>query len=73
MIDFAGQQKAAPLRIGNVVEKSGIRGDALIFSYKALSALSGEPAVGRYAGLGVGIGFRVFKRSSDRMLASFFD
>ena len=68
MIDFAGQRKAVPLRIGRVVEKSGTRGDALMFSYNALSTARGEPAVGRYAGLGVGMGPRAFERSSGEML-----
>ena len=69
MIDFAGQRKAVPLRMGRVVEKSGTRGDALMRSYNASSTARGEPAVARYAGLGVGMGLRAFERSSGEILA----
>lgn len=61
--DFAGQGMAIPLRIGSKMDERDMRGDSLIASYNARSTVSGEPAVGRYAGVGVGTGWRAFRLS----------
>jgi hypothetical protein len=47
IIDFAGQRKAVPLRIGRVVVKKGTRDEVLMSSYRTLSTVSGDPAMGR--------------------------
>jgi hypothetical protein len=46
-MDFAGQRKAVPLRIDRILVKTGMRGEALIASYRILSTVSGEPVLGR--------------------------
>lgn len=55
-MDFAGHFQARPERIGRVKESRRIRGAFCILVYRSLSTVNGEPAVGRYAGRGGGIG-----------------
>ena len=54
--DPAGAFHARPERMGKMKDSHNVRGACCIESYSCRSTVNGEPAVGRYAGRGVGMG-----------------
>ena len=74
-IEPAGAFHARPERMGSKKESINSRGAFWTEVYKSRSTLSGDPAVGRYAGTGLGIALRASSRSSagGRAVASLID
>ena len=56
---------ALPERIGRTNDSTNLRGADWILEYRPRSTVRGEPAVGRYAGRGAGIGLRDLSLSSE--------
>lgn len=65
---FAPTFHARPDRIGRVNESTSSRWPCRIESYNSLSTANADPAVGRYAGRGGGIGFRVLWRDGGEVV-----
>ena len=63
-IEPAGAIHARPERMGSKKESVNSRGASWTEVYKSRLTLSGDPAVGRYAGTGWGIALRALSRSS---------
>lgn len=63
-IEPAGAFHARPERMGSKKESINSRGAFWTEVYKLRSTLSGDPAVGKYAGTGFGIALRALSRSS---------
>lgn len=63
-IDPAGAFHARPDRIGRVNSSIRNRGLPWIAAYDSWSTVNGDPALGRYAGVGVGIDFREARRAA---------
>ena len=64
-IDLAGAFQPRPERMGMVKDSTRTLLAFWIERYSAWSTANGDPAVGRYAGCGGGIGFLALLRSSS--------
>jgi hypothetical protein len=63
-MDLAGAFHARPERMGKMKDSVSVLGAVWMLEYSSRSTVSGEPAVGRYAGRGAGMGLRDLSLSS---------